>query len=191
MALTNADRLRAVMLALGQHSVFEAPASGGGLFTPFKTYTPMDFASVWYGKQKYSADVIPTMTSETAPSGEVTASSQSSSTYAGWRAFDDASGSWQAAASTTGWIAYEFASAKTIKAYSIAPYSASTCPTEWTFDGWNGSGWVNLDSRAVSAFSGKIVFECSNATAYIKYRLNITAASGTIRINEIEMMEAA
>ena len=38
----------------------------------------------------YSADLIPTMTSATAPSGVVTSSGDYSTTYAKWKAFDQA-----------------------------------------------------------------------------------------------------
>lgn len=190
MALTNADRLRAVMLALMRHSVFGEAAPSENLIDYFKKYTPQDSVTYTFSGQTYNPDAIPTMTSETTPSGTVTYSSQYSTTYAAWKAFDDSASTYWRTASPTEWIAYEFSSAKTIRAYTVYPTSTSYSPTAWTFEGWNGSSWVVLDTRSVAAFQTKTFFECANSTSYTKYRLNISAGTSTMRLYEVEMMEA-
>lgn len=52
----------------------------------------------------------------------------------------------------------------------------------WTFDGWNGSSWVTLDSRSNVTSWGILGFEKHFAVAtpgsYQKYRFNVTANNG-------------
>lgn len=66
-------------------------------------------------------------------------------------AFDDATNTgWETSdGNTTGWIQYDFASPITIAQYQIAPsYYTKKRATAWTFEGWDGSQWVVLDSRS-------------------------------------------
>ena len=75
-----------------------------------------------YSDPTYSADLIPVMTSNSAPSGTASQSTYYLNTsYQAWRAMDDtldAAPHWYSwitsAGVTTGWIQYQFTSAKTI-----------------------------------------------------------------------------
>ncbi|MBH5320289.1 hypothetical protein I6N90_21085 [Paenibacillus sp. GSMTC-2017] len=153
-------------------------------------------------EKAYTGDVIPHLTSNTAPSGIASASSIWSSAYDAWKAFDNTTSNqnhWHNSSGTTGWIAYQFSSAKTITKYTLEPNinnAVSYMPKNWTFEGWNGSSWVTLDSRTNVLgwqYNVKQSFEFNNSIAYIKYRLNVTAngGAGFLSIGEIEMMEYA
>jgi len=144
----------------------------------------------------YTADRIPQMTSATTPIGIVSASS----TYGGynvWAAFDDSDSSAWCSTTSTGWLAYEFASPKIIKKYTIYPWTSylARAPKNFTFEGWDGSQWVVLDTRTnITDWANyvKKEFHLSNTTPYKKYRLNVTANNGNtwLAFSEMEMMEA-
>jgi hypothetical protein len=133
-----------------------------------------------------SGDTVPAMTSLTAPSGTVTAEGQGEDSPA-WHVFNDAnSTNWLHASSTTSWLAYEFPSNTYpyITAYTIKARSGGLgqMPKTWTFQGWNGSAYVTLDTQTnAGAWSNNEVrsYSLSSATsAYNKFRWNITVNQG-------------
>lgn len=133
------------------------------------------------------ASLIPVMTSNTAPYGTASASSASAS-YPTWMAFKgtDTNEGWEANAVSTGWLAYEFPVAKTVKQYSIYPRGAAAYPPKtWTFDGWNGSSWVTLDTQTnINSWLQDTAktFSIPNTTAYIKYRINVTESLNGVNL---------
>lgn len=59
-------------------------------------------------------------------------------------------------------------------------------PRDWTFEGWNGTGWVTLDTRSnqTLAHSGSLhSYDFVNTTTYASYRLNVSANNGGNRVN--------
>lgn len=156
---------------------------------------------------QYTDNVIPTMTSNTLPSGVASASSVYNSDIVcpAYLAFDrkiSSTSLWLASKGTSsGWLEYEFLTPKCITKYTIIStnpiYSIKEMPTSWTFEAWDKelSKWVVLDSRSsVTNWSVgvKKEFMFSNNTLYTKYRINITAsgeAGMTVGIGEMEMME--
>jgi hypothetical protein len=141
--------------------------------------------------------ITPAMTSNTTPSGIVSASSIFSVTYDFWRAFDRGGQDWLTAVSTlTGWVAYEFPTVKVVAKYTMFPPgngSPTSAPRDWTFEGWTGSAWVILDTVTGNSGSASVTRSISNTTAYIKYRLNITANNGNINytgVYELYLYEA-
>lgn len=128
--------------------------------------------------------LIPDMTGYTTPSGTASASSEASTWYA-WKAFDkDATGNniW-GASSTTGWLAYDTGGALwNVTSYDITAESVTSgaWPSSWTFEGWNGSSWVTLDTRTSESFTlGQTRnFAFANSNSYQKHRLNVTANGG-------------
>ncbi len=145
----------------------------------------------------YTSDQVPTMTSASAPSGTVTGSA-SWGGYDPWKALDDTTSDWyQSNASQSGWIAYEFTSAKTIARYTVSFNNGNDynrAPKDWTFDGWNGSGWDTLDTvsgQTSWSTSQKRTFDIDTPASYSKYRLNVTANNGDsyLIVGEIEMMK--
>ncbi|WP_409175481.1 discoidin domain-containing protein [Brevibacillus fortis] len=155
-------------------------------------------------EDQYSGDLIPTMTSNTAPSGTVTASSiWSVKNHQPFHAFDDSDGMYgwcSAEGALTGWVAYEFNNPVKIEKYTLKPRKnnidgVKEQPKTWTFEGWDGTNWVVLNTQAdVTDWAmGQIKeFTFSNQTSFNKYRINITANNGSrkfVTIGEMEMME--
>jgi len=156
----------------------------------------------WGGSASYSADRVPTMTSNTEPSGVADATTPSN--LAAWNVFDGVSaGGGEPYGSSGGaglpaFVSCEFTSTKIITSYTIrmagASAQANRDPTAWTLDGWDGSSWVTKDTQTSQTFSlqGTNTYTFSNTTAYIKYRINVTANGGGvsfIHIDEIEFKE--
>lgn len=77
-----------------------------------------------------------------------------------------------------------FAVAKTVVRYSIKRWDGTPAatPTAWTFQGSNDNvGWTTLDTQAGITWptAGQTqTFDFANATAYLHYRLRITANGG-------------
>jgi len=127
--------------------------------------------------------LVPIMTSATAPSGTVTESTFTTTTGEGWRAFNGstASGWIVAGTNTTGWLAYDFQTPQVVTQYKLTSYGNVTYyPNTWTFEGWNGSVWVILDTQIGQATAASAVnaYTFVNTVAYSKFRINVTAING-------------
>lgn len=139
-------------------------------------------------------NAIPVMTGMTTPSGIVTASYDANTGNSRpYLAFDRTTGNIWHTPSSTGWLAYEFPTVEIIKKYTITAYG-SDYPTAWTFDGWNGTAWVQLDSKTAQTFPASVItkkeYVINNSAAYKKYRLNFTASSSSmIFVYEVEMLK--
>lgn len=132
------------------------------------------------------ADPIPIMTSATAPSGTAAASNASSGGDA-FKAFDKTTNTlWSTNVGiTAAWLSYTFTSTRVITGYAITASSLNSsstnngildAPKSWTFEGFDGTNWIILDSEyAQTSWSlGETrSFLYKNATAYIAYRINI------------------
>jgi hypothetical protein len=79
------------------------------------------------------------------------------------------------------------ASIELLMSQSAAPTSytlrvsddAANAPRSWTFDAWNGTAWVTLDTRTnVAAWTAgeSRTYNFTNTTNYARLRLNVTAA---------------
>lgn len=139
------------------------------------------------------------MTSNTAPSGTASASSEYSTTYSAWKAMDRLDGSyWRStsAGKLNCWLQYTFPSAKTITKYTITGSTVTTySPKAWVFQGYNGATWDTLDNRSgITSWTSneKKEYTFTNATAYTQYRIYITEQNGGTYtgLAEIEMMES-
>ncbi|MBW2591845.1 MAG: hypothetical protein JRE58_02375 [Deltaproteobacteria bacterium] len=177
-------------VVIGQYTV--TTRNQVGLPTVPKSWT-------FEGSDCDGSDDIPTMTSNTTPSGVVSASAY----FPGcdpWRAFkDDNSDSY---AATSGWLQYQFASGKVITRYIITTRNQAgvpTVPKSWTLKGSNnGTDWDVLDTQSnvtdwAAWYNYRRVFDISNSTSYTHYRIDITASNSLIYvgIGELEMMEGA
>jgi hypothetical protein len=145
-------------------------------------------------------NLVPIMTSNTAPSGIASASSIYTVDYDAWKAFRgvlDTSASnycWNTAVNnTTGWLAYEFTSPTIITGYAITPQNGNIirAPRKWVFEGWDGTSWVALDSRNISdwVLNTQKSFYFKNNTAYIKYRINVSQNNGDASYLTIGVMK--
>lgn len=146
----------------------------------------------------YTGDLIPDMTSNTAPKGTVSASTEYNASYAAWKAVDDSNSTmWLAktADSPDAWWQYEFVSPQIVQRYTLTarPDATPGMAKDWTFEGYNGATWDVLDTvtnETSWGLSEKRTFDFVNTTAYTKYRVNITANNGgTITsLAEVEMI---
>jgi hypothetical protein len=136
--------------------------------------------------------VTPIMTTNTAPSGTAAMSDGGADAY---KVFDGSFSQYAENTGRTGWISYDFAGAATkvadaywIQADETYPDAA---PTNWTFDGYNGSAWVVLDTRYGEVnWSGgeRRYFEFLNTTGYQSYRIIWTSNDGdTVNSVIVEM----
>lgn len=145
-------------------------------------------------------DIIPKMTSASAPSGVVSASSIVSSNYA-WNAFDDVTtgNGWVANGTTNQWICYQFPEPKRVGKYTLTvTYNVTAAPKDWTFEGSNdGQNWIVLDSRSnitdwVAGTKKVFYIDKNKIGSYSYYRVNVSVNNGNasyISLGEIEIME--
>jgi hypothetical protein len=153
-----------------------------------------------------TADLIPTMTSNTEPSGVASASSENDGTlqrYA-YKAFNDAGTAevgWQVNTGLpSGWLQYQFPTAKIITKYTLTGQNnadnVQQMPKDWTFKASATGAFtgeeVTLDTQTAITFTAgeTKTYSFSNNTAYLYYRIVVTATGngGTLLITEMEMM---
>lgn len=144
---------------------------------------------------------IPKMTGNTQPSGIVNAGTDTTNA---WKGFDQEStpaapitfwaGTGVAAVNSTAWLSYQFTSTKIIKRYYIYRTSQNQKPTSWVFQGSNdGSMWIDLETVTSNTLNTPYLSGIlPNTTAYLYYRINITAVTSgtTANIYQFEMTES-
>jgi len=154
------------------------------------------------GPAGYTANIIPTMTSNTAPSGVASSSSQLNPGYAAWKALDhqnaDIYGWFSSSSGPPFWLRYQFASAHVVTRYAVTSRNEASPrpPKTWELQGSNdGATWDTLDSQTditdwAALLNERKVFDIANATPYVYYRLYITAGNNAtyVGVGELEMM---
>ncbi|WP_411348005.1 hypothetical protein [Paenibacillus sp. WLX2291] len=156
---------------------------------------------------EYSNNLIPQMTSNTAPSGVASANEEYSSLYAAYKAFNRSTSqsyedTWEPRTST-GWLSYQFPEPVAISKYTIkgiTPRLAENidrAPKVWNFEAYDeqNNKWIVLDHREneTTWLAGeKREFTFANTEKFSKYRINVTQNNGGIyvSIDELEMMSA-
>lgn len=126
--------------------------------------------------------IMPLMTANNAPSGVVTASDAAADV---WKLFSQNTGVDFRVdfAPNVAWIEAAPAASAVCDNYAVTAhpkYYAGFSPSAWTFQGWDGSAWVDLDvQKAQSSWGANETryFTFQNDTAYSKYRLYITGLS--------------
>jgi hypothetical protein len=122
----------------------------------------------------------------------ISASSEYSSTYSAFWAFSTSNNYWRTttAGALPCWISIDLGTERScvITSYLIRSSSAGngeSAPKAWTFEGWNGSSWVTIDSQTNQTAWGYLAnrtFEFDNSTAYSKYRFVITENNGSTTV---------
>lgn len=141
-------------------------------------------------------NIVPLMTSNTAPSGEVSASSESSG-YEAYHVFDKTlidNSSWKSIGFVPAWIKYDFFTNKRVDYYTITLRELQELyePFTWELQGSNNdSDWTTLDSQSNISWIiplQKKFFAVSASGYYRYYRLYITDSSKKeIAIGELEL----
>lgn len=133
---------------------------------------------------------VPTMTSNTTPSGQASASSIATSAYDAYKAFDNSvapsvSSGWVSGKSTfPQWIQYEFTSPVSIKRANIIFNSINVTANIKISASTDNSNFIDLiDETIVTGNENKIV-NIENDNSYLIYRLTIISqsrnSSGTV-----------
>ncbi|QSQ24510.1 hypothetical protein JY651_06035 [Pyxidicoccus parkwayensis] len=153
-----------------------------------------------------TTNLVPVMTSPTLPSGSVTRSGVLSSDYEGWLAFDSVDSStsmWLSQVrQVPAWLAYQWADgAKSVDRYAIRFTNGSLtsrAPKNWTLEGWNGSSWVVVDTRANEVNWGgseRREYVVASPGSFAQYRLNVSDDNDdrtgieTISIGRLELLK--
>ncbi|MBS5982278.1 MAG: Ig-like domain-containing protein [Clostridium butyricum] len=155
--------------------------------------------SVFAADDTYTENLVPTMTSNSNPSGRVTYSSFWNYDWTASQAFDKKINNFGWCTSNdcpTGWLAYEFDAPKTVAKYSIAACTVqnNASPKSWSFEGSNdGLNWNILDERTGEINwkdNEKRIYLFNNSIAYKIYRINIKESNNSSYcvISELEMM---
>lgn len=126
--------------------------------------------------------VHPLMTSNTTPTGTAAKSDGGADA---WDAFDRDPANAAGVTGPTGWISYDFAgtTTKVADAYWIVADETNpdASPTNWVFEGYNGSSWIVLDTRFSEigwAGGERRYYEFYNTTGYQRYRLKWSSNDG-------------
>lgn len=147
----------------------------------------------------YTDNLIPIMTSMTAPSGRAFSSSYATTGNNADKAFDNSDVyGYLSGNGSVGHIGYEFISPVVIGKYVVRSLSATYfphMPKNWTFEGSNdGVNWVVLDAQANQTWTTvntnkEYVVDMGKVKSYKMYRLNWTANNGGSQtvINELKM----
>lgn len=170
-----------------------------------RTYTELHTRKHIQGKQWNPASIIPIMTGNTSPSGEVSASTNNSNGLP-VNAFNGKTASYAdrwyvPSLGTMQWIQYKFPEAKVVKSYIIAPVTGDgsagplRAPKNFTFSGSNdGVNFVELDNQTNITVWGDETyraFNIQNETPYLYYRLTVTATVSAVEleIGELKMFD--
>jgi len=126
----------------------------------------------------YIVNKIPTMTSDTAPSGIVTYG-HSAAGMLGWLAFDGNDATyWNAGPNPNTFLCYQLPTAKVFTGYYIKSlYHNDYSPTAWTIQASNnGIDWTVLDTQTGQDCKFGNSYMLATTGSYIKYKIVITAA---------------
>ena len=124
---------------------------------------------------------VPTMTSNTTPSGTVIAGTEvSSESYKAYKAFDkNTSTGWQGSVNagvSSAWLGYEFTSEVQVNKLEITNSNLNNYFVEtFKVQGYDGSSWVDIGSTLSNSttVSQKTAFVIQNSNKYAKYRILI------------------
>lgn len=145
----------------------------------------------FYGSTTGSNNLVPSMTSNTAPSGQVIYSAQTTD-HEAFRAFDgDENTTWEPGAAT-GYIGYKFEVATIITRMFItgnAPVGGS--PSSFQIQGSNnGTSWTTLLSAQNFSWYNNEVKDLpfGNSDGYLYYRILVTSTNGgNLKVPEVQM----
>ncbi|MDR6715869.1 MULTISPECIES: hypothetical protein [Paenibacillus] len=147
----------------------------------------------------YTDNLIPIMTSMTAPSGRAFSSSYATSGNNADKAFDNSDVyGYVSGNGSVGHIGYEFVNPVRVGKYIVRSLSATYfphMPKDWTFEGSNNDiNWTVLDTQINQTWTTvntnkEYIIDVSKAKLYKMYRLNWTANNGGSQtvINELKM----
>lgn len=166
------------------------------LYSPTQTDAATGGSAV-SGGDATGTDLVPTMTTNSAPSPVVITRDSVAAGQEAFQLFDDNTSTyWQAAGALPHWVKVDFGSgnANYVEKYTIGPsFDGSNYPTAWTLEGSNNdSSWTTVDSQTGQAPTAKTTYTCSTPGTYRYYRLTFTAATGSteVLLKEAELLRS-
>lgn len=135
------------------------------------------------GKQKKEPiALVPVMTSETTPSGQVIKSGQSSATYAAWKAFDRTDAYWGAGTLSNAYIGYKFPSAVRVTSFTIdvvgVGVDGNTAPSLKDYKIQKSSDATNW----TDIYTGTVPNDTTNAHIYVTGEISDTTSNMYYRL---------
>lgn len=174
---------------------------GATLEADWMEYANDTAAQTAYVSNASATALIPTMTSNTDPSGACTASDDTYYVnYPRWKAVDKDTGTYYwSYGSGPWWFAYQFASTPSVVTSYTVTSTTAEGPKDFTLQGSNdGSSWTTLDTQTgITSWGtpGTKTFTFSNSTTYSYYKLNVTATNQYqnlfVSFNEFDVKAAA
>ena len=140
---------------------------------------------------------VPKMTSNTAPSGEVSASSVQNG-YPAWKAFNGdviTVQGWTSTQTTNAWIAYDFGKEVKVNAINMVPFLSDSKKyrvKDFIVQAYDGNDWINIyeDTIPNATTITEYFYYFENNESYSKYRLlvknNYATDGGYIIVNELQ-----
>lgn len=164
--------------------------------------------NISFAEEENTQNLIPVMTSNTAPSGIAKASSvwENQAKFQPWKAFNRKTGTlnadaetWHSAKASNEWIQYDFGKPTNITKYTVTSRNQKERGDlkTWTFEASDdGVNWVILDQHTNEPKWGineKREFPIENNESYQIYRININSVTleggfYAVTIGKIEMM---
>lgn len=128
-------------------------------------------------------NLVPIMSQSEDDFGTAAASGVFDSTYPAWHAFDGTGSLWLSEYEVSpAWLSYEFKTGpEVVEQYAIqytnGPSLMTRAPKNWKFQGYNGSSWIDLDSRSEEtgwSHGEERVYSIASPSAYFNYRLHVS-----------------
>jgi hypothetical protein len=145
---------------------------------------------------------LPLMTSNSTPSGHVASATSvlaDAAVFQPWKAFDGTNQAWYstAAGRVPSYIARQVPSPILVGRYRMSGSSADGKgePRDFTFEGFDGSSWIVLDTRTgVTGWSPSVFkdFDIAVPQSFAWFRVYITANNGDTNytcIEEIQLLQ--
>lgn len=132
----------------------------------------------FYGRaSEVLTPLVPTMTSNTTPSGECISSSNQSGTDA-YMAFDQNDNTlWSANTLGSSWLGYIFTSKQKVSRFRLKYYADRVVPSVTVQGSDDGTTWNDIETITTSA-SADTEYSFDNNTSYYEYRLVFNMGSG-------------
>lgn len=169
---------------IGSVSGSIGPATVGSAFTHAKiNFTITAGGVAFVAGDAFKINTAPKWSAVCAGTGVAFATATTDTTVYAYNAFSGAGSTGWVITATSGVLEFDFYSAKTIAEYAVTHKrpTLSEAPKTWTFEYWNGSAWVVLDTRSseTSWTVGQTrAYTIASPVSASKYRLNITANNG-------------
>ena len=128
---------------------------------------------------------VPTMTSDTTPSGQVVKSGQYQTSEASWKAFDgNSSTKWSSGTSgSVKYLGYIFTSSVCVNCIHFELDSADRIPN-FTIQAYDGNTWDDITTAIVNTQASR-TYDFANNTNYLGYRISVTT-NGAVVISTLQ-----